>query len=214
MSRPVGSKNKPKSENPVNSAPNRTKEVVAKATHIDAKQGGSVGADDATEERAVPVQVASPPFSSLPNRTSIMPDEEIACRSVTFGELVWVSRSSSTQYTWAEFDDVQYVKYSHLREMKAGSKRFISEPLLIVCDERVIEDFRLGDLYKKYELIESLDSIVQKSPSEITGVLEGIKMCKLRSAAVAKIRAMRENGLLSNVDTMTLIQNALKFYIG
>lgn len=66
------------------------------------------------------------------------PDDQIECRSVTHGELIYVGRKSGLNYTWADYGDVTYVEYQDLQASYSTKSRFLKDPLFVIEDEELI----------------------------------------------------------------------------
>lgn len=84
-------------------------------------------------------------------------NEEILVRSVTYGGLNYVSPKTKMLTRWASYNDVQPMEYSELVAMKASSRAFLFNPMVVIDDEQVAEKLGLTDLYKQLEEIADLE---------------------------------------------------------
>ena len=88
------------------------------------------------------------------------PDELIACRSVTFGELLIIGPKTKLVYSWANEGDIREVEYQDLMSLKALRHRYLFDPFIIIEDEALREEWKadLDPVYNKLEEV-SLNGI-------------------------------------------------------
>lgn len=122
---------------------NAKKSTTAKDTDVK-----TVVEEVAKEE---PKKVAKPKHS---------PDELIACRSVTFGELLIIGPKTKLVYSWANEGDIREVEYQDLMSLKALRHRYLFDPFIIIEDEALREEWKadLDPVYNKLEEV-SLNGI-------------------------------------------------------
>lgn len=84
------------------------------------------------------------------------PGEYILCRSVRFGELILIGPKTRTPYRWANEGDVAEVEFQDLMSWKALRHKYLFEPMIIIEDEGLVEEWRadLGDLYDELQNID------------------------------------------------------------
>ena len=84
------------------------------------------------------------------------PNELIPCRSVRFGELRLIGPKTRMPYSWANEGDVREVEYQDLVSWRALHSRYLFEPMIIIEDEDIVEEWRadLGDLYDELQTID------------------------------------------------------------
>ena len=77
------------------------------------------------------------------------PNEYISCRSVRFGELILIGPKTRTPYRWSNEGDVAEVEYQDLLSWKAQRHKYLFEPMIIIEDEDIVEEWNaeLGKLY-------------------------------------------------------------------
>lgn len=78
------------------------------------------------------------------------PDEMIACRSITFGELLLTGTKSKLLYSWANYGDITEVEFQDLQALKSTRSSYLFKPRFIIEDEELVEQWNkdLGDMYK------------------------------------------------------------------
>lgn len=84
------------------------------------------------------------------------PDEPIACRSITFGELLLTGKKSKLLYSWANYGDVTEVEYQDLQALKSTKSSYLYKPRFIIEDEEVVEQWS-KDFKDMYDNIIEVD---------------------------------------------------------
>lgn len=79
------------------------------------------------------------------------PDEQIICRSITYGELLITGPKSKLLYSWSNYGDTTPVEYQDLQALRSVRSTHLLKPRIVVEDEELIaqwgKDFK--DLYSK-----------------------------------------------------------------
>ena len=90
------------------------------------------------------------------NKPKHDPSELILCRSVRFGGLRLIGPKTHMPYEWANEGDVREVEYQDLVSWRALRSRYLFEPMIIIEDEEIIEEWKadLGDLYDELQNID------------------------------------------------------------
>lgn len=139
-------------------------------------------------------------------------EDEIAVRSVTFGGLSWVSPRTNAHYRWNEIGAIEFVPFGELVTMNNTARDFLFAPLVIVQDSRVVDHFRLNSTYEKIACIDKLEEMFNKGDlDEIGAALRSIVNTNMRDIAISKIRTLREEHKLTNIDVIRLIEKILCF---
>lgn len=150
--------------------------------------------------------------TSRTTEVTIANEEEIAVRSITFGGLTWISPRTNAHYRWNEIGAVEYIPFGELITMNNTKRQFLFNPLVIVQDERVVKYFRLQPVYEKVAQINNLEKIFNSgNRDEVEKVLKTILDVNMRDVAISRIRAMRKNGTLTNIDVIHMIEKILCF---
>ena len=90
------------------------------------------------------------------NKPKHDPNEYVLCRSVRFGELTLIGPKTHTPYTWANEGDTAEVEYQDLLSWKSLRHRYLFEPMIIIEDEDIVEEWKT-DLGKLYESLQQID---------------------------------------------------------
>ena len=138
-------------------------------------------------------------------------DEEIPCKSVTFGGLTWVSPKTNSHYRWNQIGDVEYISFSELITLNNTKRDFLHKPLFVVQDERVVKYFRLAEVYEKVAQIHNLKEVFKGSLGDIVKVLDTAINVNMRGVVISKVRQMRKAGTLNSIDIIKLIEKKLAF---
>lgn len=150
--------------------------------------------------------------TSRTTEVTIANEEEIAVRSITFGGLTWISPRTNSHYRWNEIGAVEYIPFGELITMNNTKRQFLFNPLVIVQDERVVKYFRLQPVYEKVAQINNLEKIFNSGNRDnVEKVLKTILDVNMRDVAISRIRAMRKNGTLTNIDVIHMIEKILCF---
>ena len=90
------------------------------------------------------------------NKPKHDPNELILCRSVRFGELRLIGPKTHMPYSWANEGDVREVEYQDLVSWRALHSRYLFEPMIIIEDEDIVEEWKadLGDLYDELQSVD------------------------------------------------------------
>ena len=113
----------------------------------------TVETDEIIDNEAVEEVKPAPKKANKPKHD---PDELILCRSVRFGELRLIGPKTHMPYSWANEGDVREVEYQDLVSWRALRHRYLFEPMIIIEDEDIVEEWKadLGDLYDKLQTID------------------------------------------------------------
>ena len=100
--------------------------------------------------------VAVKPAPKKANKPKHDPNELIPCRSVRFGELRLIGPKTRMPYSWANEGDVAEVEYQDLLSWKALRHRYLFEPMIIIEEEELVEEWS-ADLGKLYADLQAID---------------------------------------------------------
>ena len=101
-------------------------------------------------------EVKEAPKPKKVNKPKHDPSELIACRSVRFGELRLIGPKTRMPYSWANEGDYRDVEYQDLVSWKALHSPYLYEPMIIIEDEDIREEW-YADLGKLYDELEEVD---------------------------------------------------------
>lgn len=136
-------------------------------------------------------------------------DLMVACRNVTDGLLVYISKKSGLETVWMNHGDEEFIDVGELLTMKASQPSFLSEPWLVVDDEDVAEYLGLKHLYAKLVDIEDLDGFFEKDIYEMEDTLEKIPKGIKESIAI-RARKKIEDNTLYDTRKIRLLEDKLK----
>lgn len=136
-------------------------------------------------------------------------DELINCVSITYGELIWVSPKTNLLYRWYEFGDEKQLPYSEIEYMFSVNRDFVNKPYFIFEDERVVEKLRLVETYSKVAELSKIDSINHNDVDAINRILDKAISYNMQEVLLAKLKDMRQNGNLTNINILNAIENKL-----
>ncbi len=110
--------------------------------------------EDILETESVEEEVK--PVTKKVNKIKHDPSELIACRSVRFGELILIGPKTRMPYTWANEGDIREVEYQDLMSWRALRSKYLFEPMIIIEDEDICEEWQ-ADLGKLYAELQEID---------------------------------------------------------
>ena len=96
------------------------------------------------------------PAPKKTNKPKHDPNELILCRSVRFGELRLIGPKTHMPYSWANEGDVREVEYQDLVSWRALHSRYLFEPMIIIEDEDIVEEWK-ADLEDLYDELQAID---------------------------------------------------------
>lgn len=149
---------------------------------------------------------------NIKDDTKIGMEEEIPCRSITYGGLTYVSKKTGAKYRWDQIGKLQYISMSELVNMNNNNKDFLVKPLIILQDMRAVNFFRLSQVYENVAQINNLKSIFNSLDMDrITSTLKlGINV-NMRDVLVSKISQMIKNNVLNNIKIIKLCEKELRY---
>ena len=109
-----------------------------------------------TVETVEEVKETVAPAPKKVNKPKHEPNELILCRSVRFGELRLIGPKTHMPYSWANEGDVREVEYQDLVSWKALGSRYLFDPMIIIEDEDIVEEWG-ADFGKLYEGLQEVD---------------------------------------------------------
>lgn len=142
-------------------------------------------------------------------RKQLDKSEEVACRSVVNGSLLYISRRSHETIEWDGYGDIHYATVEELLTMKSTQGKFLTDPWLIIEDDEVIDFLGLRAIYEKIIPIDDIESFLlysQLSELEValTKAPKGI-----RELVIDKARELVSNETLYDIRIMRLLDKVL-----
>lgn len=96
------------------------------------------------------------PAAKKVNKPKHDPNELVMCRSVRFGELRLIGPKTHMPYSWANEGDFREVEYQDLVSWRALHSRYLFDPMIIIEDEDIVEEWK-ADLGKLYDGLQEID---------------------------------------------------------
>ena len=134
-------------------------------------------------------------------------DERIACRSLTYGELLLTGAKSKLLYSWANYGDITEVEYQDLLALKSTKSNYLYRPRFVIEDEELIEQWGKDfiDMYKNVVEVDVEDmfklpinqfkSKLKKAPKGVQQAVKNLAGEKILNGSLdslAKIKAIDE----------------------
>lgn len=138
------------------------------------------------------------------------PEELIPCRSVTRGELNYLSRKSGTLYVWADYGDVTEVQYQDLFPLIITKSAFVFNPFFVVEDADLVDEWwdKIGELYTKIYNYNDIDSILRQSPTEFRNSL--LNMPKgIREAVKTSVATKIDDGTFDSLQKIKIVDEIM-----
>ncbi len=135
------------------------------------------------------------------------PDEQVFCRSITYGELLITGPKSKLLYSWANYGDVTPVEYQDLQALRSIRSAHLLKPRIIVEDDELVAQWG-SDFSNLYDKIIDVDveklfnlplgkfkTALKNSPKGVQQAVKNIAGEKIMNGSldsVAKIKAIDE----------------------
>ncbi len=138
-------------------------------------------------------------------------DTVIPVRSITFGSLIYKSRSNNATYIWNEIGAVEHMTIAAITEMNNYNIDFLRRPLVILLDERAVKQFRLTDVYEKVAQINNLKTLFKSDLKTISNIIDDVLKADMRDMLISKVRTMYKKNTLTDVRVIKLLEQKLQF---
>ena len=138
------------------------------------------------------------------------PTDEIMCRSITSGELIFCGKSG-TRYSWINSGDIVPVEYQDLRTARLSKSQFLFDPLFVIEDEELLTLKEWKDIAYLYESMydeTDLSNIFNLSATDLQKVLPNLPKGAQNSIRVMAAERI-ETGELDSISKIKAIDFAL-----
>lgn len=164
---------------------------------------------DVQVEESVIEEVVTKPVAKKATKVKHDPNELVPCRSVRFGELILIGPKTRMPYHWANEGDIREVEYQDLLSWKALRSRYLFEPMIIIEDEDICEEWNadLGEIYnglQQIDLKEMFKLPHRQFVSQLKKLPDGMK-----STVQNMAYAMIQDGTLYDLRTIKVIDEVL-----
>jgi|GEM_PF-6099438 len=138
----------------------------------------------------------------------IKADEIIDVRSMVRGGFNWICKKSGIAYRWSGIGAVEQLPYEDLYQMYTKNRRYLTDPCLIVEDERIIEKFRLMKTYENVASVYDLKHALQDS-NEMRRVCEVAKTVNMKHLLTERLIQLYNDGTFNNYNVITTAEKVL-----
>lgn len=137
-------------------------------------------------------------------------DLVVPVRSITFGGLTYLSRSTGIPYRWNQIGAVEPMTIQALNEMNTYKREFLRRPLVILMDERAVKKFRLTSIYENVATIHDLPNVFASGPAAMEQAISRALQANMRDILIAKVRQMIKSEALVDVNVIRLLEEKLQ----
>lgn len=138
-------------------------------------------------------------------------DTIIPVRSITFGSLIYKSRSNNATYIWNEIGSVEHMTIAAITEMNNYNIDFLRKPMVILLDERAVKQFRLAEVYENVAKINNLKQLFSSDLNIISKAIDNILAVNMRDILISKVRTMYNKKTLTDINIIRLLERKLQF---
>ena len=134
-----------------------------------------INTDKIELEEPVTIEETGKAASTKKTAKKFAPDTPIECTSVTGGELILIGTKTKLQYTWSDYGDTAYVEYQDLQALQSRKSGFLTNPLFIIEDEDVVEQWAsmLKPIYNKIKE-RNIEAMFKLAPSKFKAAISDI----------------------------------------
>lgn len=143
-------------------------------------------------------------------------DDLITCRSVTGGKLLMRGKKTGILYVWSGDGDSREVEYQDLLSLKVSRSRFLYDPLFVIEDEDLLEQWsdvkEISDKIKYTSINEMLnyppskfESALKNAPIGIKNSIKTIMASKILSGEFDSISKIKSADKILKTELINLI---------
>lgn len=138
-------------------------------------------------------------------------DTVIPVRSITFGSLIYKSRSNNATYIWNEIGAVEHMTVAAITEMNNYNIDFLRKPMVILLDERAVKHFRLTEVYENVAKINNLKQLFKSDLETISHTIDSVLEVGMRDILISKVRTMYKKKVLTDINVIKMLEKKLQF---
>lgn len=155
------------------------------------------------------IEVVEKVVKEVPKKVEITRDMMVACRNLTSGKLIYVSKKTGLETIWSNYGDEEYLDVGELLTMKSSQPAFLKNPWLLVDDEDVANYLGLKEVYANIIPVDEIDDFFNLSANEARNILP--KLPKGTKELVSeKARQGIQDGTLNNLQLIRLLEQELQ----
>ena len=150
----------------------------------------------------VEVQVTKSKFKST---------DKIPCKSLFHGKLVYTSPTNGARWVWKGYGAIVKVPLGELEAMNNHKPKFLTDPLIVILEPSVAEDFNFGDTYRKVASLTKLGKLFETGT--IDQIRKGVRELLevgMRDSVIAVARKCRNDDTLHNINVINMLNVELK----
>ena len=124
---------------------------------------------------------------------------------------MYTSPTNGAKWIWREYGAIEKVPLGELETMNNHKPKFLTDPLIVILESSVVEDFNFGDTYRKIASLTKLGKLFE------TGTLERIRKTVrellevgMRDSVIAEARKHRKDDTLNNINIINMLNTELK----
>ena len=143
-------------------------------------------------------------------KSKFNPSDKVPLKSLFHGKLVYTSPTNSAKWIWKEYGSVVHVPFGELETMNNQKPRFLNDPLLVIMEPDVVEEFNFGETYRKVAGLTKLGNMLEGNNVEaIRKVVRGLLEVGMRNSVIAEARQCREKDKLNNINVINMLNKEL-----
>lgn len=138
-----------------------------------------------------------------PVKKEFDPNEEVMCRSVTYGQLFVDGTKTGMKYIFSDYDDETGIEYRDLVALVRARDKAVYKPRFIVMDEDFIEEYpTLKKFYDEHFATKNIKEILAMPDYEMKEAIS-----KLPKGAVDTLKSMAVSQIVSGeIDSIRKIK--------
>jgi len=139
------------------------------------------------------------------------PTDKIQTKSLFFGELNYVSPINGATYVWKDYGSTCFLPYNELEVMGNTKPTYLFKPYLVLNDADAVRTFNLTSTYESVAQVNRLEALFATCDlTKIRKVINGAIAVNQRDVVISKVRKLREENKLVNINILKLLNEILK----
>jgi hypothetical protein len=132
--------------------------------------------------------------------------DKIPVISFVNNNLFYRSKRTGRVWDFMEFGAKDYMDLDELVTMRSASPKFLTEPWLIILDDKVVEHLGLTDLYNKIVMPDKIDKLFEMKPSEFSEILNNAPSA-MKQLIISRARTLIAEEKLYDRRIISAIEN-------
>jgi len=147
-------------------------------------------------------------------KSKLSATDKIPCKSLFHGKLVYTSPINGARWIWKECGAIEKVPLGELEAMNNHKPKFLTDPLIVILEPSVVEDFNFGDTYRKVASLSKLGKMFENgSIDQIRKAVRDLLDVGMRDSVIAEARRCRKDDTLTNINVINMLNHELKTHI-